>query len=82
MFAKFCQVLFYAVMSMKQRKIYHSFLASKEKDSSMSDQKKKEGTAKEEENGQPLDEEVLDKIVGGVGPSAPPSYAPDGTILP
>lgn len=48
----------------------------------MSDQKKKEAAAKEEENGQPLDEEVLDKIVGGAGPAPPPSYAPDGTILP
>lgn len=48
----------------------------------MSDQKKKEAAAKEEENGQPLDDEELEKIVGGAGPSAPPSYAPDGTILP
>ena len=80
--ANACQVLFYAVLSMKQRKVCHSFLASKEKDSSMSDQEKKEATAKEDENGQPLDEEVLDKIVGGAGPSPPPSYAPDGTILP
>lgn len=48
----------------------------------MSDQKKKEATAKEEENGQPLDEEELEKIAAGTGPSGTPYYAPDGTILP
>ena len=66
---------------MKQKKIWRSFLSGK-KDATMSDQKKKEAAAKEEENGQPLDDEELEKIVGGAGPSAPPSYAPDGTILP
>ena len=48
----------------------------------MSDQKKKEATTKEEENGQPLDEEELEKIAGGTGPGGVPYYAPDGTILP
>ena len=45
-------------------------------------EKTKKNIEPEKVEAESLDDEELEKIVGGAGPSAPPSYAPDGTILP
>lgn len=47
------------------------------------DEKTNKEVEAEKTEAEPLDDDEMEKIVGGTGPHTPPhGYAPDGTILP